>query len=223
MTRIKACAAAGAVALAVLTAAPGAARAQDGDIGLSADVRGGIAVPVSDMADLADLGPSLGASVRYRVHRRVDVRVDGEVDMLSGLDATDGLSATPDVELWRALGGVGVRILGARSPVDVSAHVEGGITSFNTSIFPEIVFDPQTDEPVGDFSETYPTVAGGLEVGYPLLQSMQLSAKLFARGAWTMMFTDDADTDIFGQIRSGTGSFDRASTVPVTLGVKLGF
>lgn len=215
------CTTAAVVALAFV-AAPATMSAQDGT-GFSVDARGGIAIPASDMADVADLGPTIGASVRYRVHPRVDARIDGELDILSGLDETADGAATPDVELWRALAGVGVRILGAGSPVDVSAHLEGGLTSYNTAVFPDVVFDPQTGDPVGDFAETYPTVAGGLEVGYPVVNTMNLSADVFARGSWTMMFTDDAETAIFDEIRSGAGGFDQGTTVPVTLGVKLGF
>ena len=211
--------AAGVTALALI-AAPAALSAQDAST-VSVDARGGVEIPVSDMADVADFGSTMGASVRYRVHPRVDVRVDGELGLLSGLD--EGGAATPDVELWRAMGGANVRILGAASPVDISAHVLGGLTSYNTEIFPQVVFDPGTGEAVGDFAETYPTVAGGLEAAYPVFSSIDLSGDLFVRGSWTMMFTDDAETDIFSEIRPGAGGFDQATTVPVTLGLKLGF
>lgn len=210
--------AAGLTAL-VLIAAPAALSAQDAST-FAVDARGGVEIPVSDMADVADLGPTTGVSARFRVHPRVDVRVDGELGLLSGLE---GETATPDVELWRAMGGANVRILGAGSPVDVSAHVLGGLTSYNTEIFPQVVFDPNTGEAVGDFSETYPTVAGGLELGYPVFSSMDLSGDLFVRGSWTLMFTDEAETDIFNEFSAGIGGFDQATTIPVTLGLKLGF
>ncbi len=209
-----------AVFTALLLIATPAALSAQGASTFNVDARGGVEVPVSDMADVADLGPTAGASVRYRVHPRVDVRVDGELGLLSGLE---GETATPDVELWRAMGGANVRILGAASPVDVSAHVLGGLTSYNTEIFPQVVFDPETGEAVGDFGETYPTVAGGLEIGYPVFSSMNLSGDLFVRGSWTLMFTDEAETAIFNEFRSGIGGFDQATTVPVTLGLKLGF
>lgn len=210
--------AAGLTAL-VLLAAPAALSAQNAST-FSVDARAGVEIPVSDMADVTDFGPTVGASARYRVHPRVDVRIDGELGLLSGLD--EG-GATPDVELWRALGGANVRILGAGSPVDISAHVLGGVTSYNTEIFPQVVFEPGTGEAVGDFAETYPTVAGGLEFAYPVFSSMDLTGDLFVRGSWTMMFTDEAETDIFSELRSGAGGFDQGTTVPVTLGLKLGF
>lgn len=203
----------------LLIAAPAALTAQDAST-FSVDARGGVEVPVSDLADVADLGPTAGVSARYRVHPRVDVRIDGELGLLYGLE---GDQPTPDVELWRALAGANVRILGAGSPVDISAHVLGGLTSYNTEVFPQVVFDPGTGDPVGDFAETYPTVAGGLEAAYPVFRSMDLSGDLFLRGSWTMMFTDEDDTDIFGEIRDGVGGFDQGTTVPVTLGLKLGF
>lgn len=209
--------AAGIATLALL-ALPGTANAQD-ESGLSADVRGGLAVPVSDLADLTEAGPTMGASLRYRVHSRVALRLDGELDLLSGLDAEGNQSATPDVELWRALAGVDVRVLPTASPLRVTARVAGGVTSYNTAVFPDIVFEPVSGDPVGDFAETYPTASGGLEVGYRVAPSVDV----FAGGAWTVMLTDEEDTAIFGQVRSGTGGFDRASTVPITAGVRVGF
>lgn len=203
----------------LLVAAPAALNAQDAST-FSVDARGGVEIPVSDLADVADLGPTGGVSARYRVHPRVDLRIDGELGLLYGLE---GDQPTPDVELWRALAGANVRILGAGSPVDISAHALGGLTSYNTAVFPQVVFDPGTGDPVGDFAETYPTVAGGLELAYPVFSSMDLSGDLFLRGSWTMMFTDEDDTDIFGEIRDGVGGFDQGTTVPVTLGLKLGF
>lgn len=212
--------AAGLTAL-MLIAAPAVLNAQDGSP-FSVDARGGVAIPISDMADVAGLGPAVGASASYRVHPRVDATIAGELDVLSGLDAEGDAAATPEVELWRALVGANVRVLGRRaSPVDLSAHVLGGLTSYNTAIFPEVVFGP--DGPVGDFAETYPTVAGGLEAAYPVFSSMEVSGDLYVRGSWTMMFTDEAETSIFGELRPGAGGFEQGTTIPVTLGLRLGF
>lgn len=211
--------AAGLVALA-LVAAPSALSAQEAE-SFSAEARGGVAVPVSDMADVADLGPTVGLGLSYRVHPRVDATIVGELDVLSGLEASGDAGATPDVELWRAMAGASVRVLRAGSPVDVTAQVLGGLTSYNTEVFPEIVFGP--DGAVGDFAETYPTVAGGLKAAYPVFSSMDVSGDLYVRGAWTMMFTDDEETAIFSEIRPGAGGFEQGTTIPVTLGLELGF
>lgn len=209
---------AGLVAVVMMATFPAAVEAQVTNR-LSANGRGGVAVPTSDLADLTDAGPTVGASVRYRVAPRVAVRVDAELDLLSGLDSEEGQSATPDVELWRALAGVDVSVLPSGSPLDVTAHVTGGLTSYNTEVFPEIVFDPATGDAVGDFSATYPTVSAGLEAGYSLARSVDV----FAHGAWTTMLTDEDETAIFGQVRSGTEGFEEGTTVPVTLGARLTF
>lgn len=208
------------VAVLALAAAPAAADAQ-GRSGLSADVRGGFALPAGDLADLTDIGPSMGTSIRYRVHPRVDVRLDGELDLLSGLEGEGGEAATPDVELWRALAGADVHVPGTGRALDLAAHLQAGLTSYNTGIFPEIVFEPGTGEPVGDFAETYLTLAGGIELGYSVLRSAPISVDLVARGSWTTMLSDEEETAIFGQLRSAAGGFGRASTVPVTLGLRL--
>lgn len=211
-----------AAGLAALTliAAPSVLTAQEAD-SFSAEARGGVAIPVSDMADVADFGPTVGVGLSYRVHSRVDATIVGELDVLSGLEASGDAGATPDAELWRALAGANVRVLGTGSPVDISAQVLGGLTSYNTEVFPEIVFGP--GGAVGDFAETYPTVAGGLKAAYPVFSSMDVSGDLYVRGAWTMMFTDEQETAIFGEMRPGADGFDRGTTIPVTLGLELGF
>lgn len=213
------CIAAGFTALAML-AAPSVLKAQDANA-FSAAARGGVAVPVSDMADVADVGPALGVSLGYRVHPRVDATIAGELDVLSGLAAAGDADATPDVELWRALAGASVHVLGAGSRVDVSALLLGGVTGYNTEVFPDVVFGP--DGLVGDFAETYATVAGGLKAAYPVVSSPNLSGDLYVRGAWTMMFTDEQDTAIFRELRPDAGGFDQGTTIPVTLGLELAF
>lgn len=213
MTRI----AAGVAALIVAAPAGGASAQEQGKWAASA--RGGVAVPTSDLADLTDPGPTVGATVRYRVRSGIAVRVDGELDLLDGLPAGAGEPATPDTELWRALAGADYRLPLGSPRIGLRVHALGGVTSYNTDVFPEIVFEPGTGDPVGDFSETYPTAAAGLTASYGALPYLDV----FVRGSWTVMLTDEDDTAIFGELRPGAGGFDQGYTVPVTVGATLRF
>lgn len=195
---------------------PGTLDAQEGGK-VTLEAGGGIAVPTSDLADIAEAGPTVGAWIGYRLHPRVAVGVGGELDLLSGKDAEGDAEATPAIELWRALGGVEYRAFRPSSSLSVRVQASGGITSFNTDVFPEIVFDPRSGDPVGDFSETYPTVSGGIEVGY----TVNPTVDVLIGSAWTLMLTDEDETAIFQQMRPEVEGFDQASTVPVTLRVEV--
>jgi len=97
------------------------------DPGWTIDGRGGIAVPAGDLADLAveGVGPTFGLGVGYYVHPRVALRIDGDVDFLSGDEGTGGATG-PDITLFHYNAGAEVELTrpGA-GPWDVTAN--GGL------------------------------------------------------------------------------------------------
>lgn len=73
------------------------------------DGRGGATVPVGDFSDLPvdDLGTALGAGIGYRVHPRVTLRVDGDVEVFTGDPAStgseEGLGSVSTVPLYAGM------------------------------------------------------------------------------------------------------------------------
>lgn len=182
----------------------------------SIDGRGGIAVPAGDLSDAVDVGPTFGLGIAYRVHPRVSIRVDGDVDVYSGADVQTaaGTVELPDLNLWHYNAGVGVELTepGA-SRWDVTANVGAGATTFDGDAF------TTNGTTVDGLSETYFTANGGLKFGYDVSRNVNV----YAGGQWYLAFTDEEDTAGLtpgGQQGSG---LDTASSIPLTLGLKLKF
>lgn len=200
---------------------PVEAQAQAFEQPVTVDVRGGMAVPLGDLGDLADVGPSLGAGVAYRVHPRVSVRGDLQVDVYSGADF-DASSArqpsAPDMSLWHYSAGVEFDVTQpGTSRWHVTADVGGGATTIDTDAFDEPITNPETDEIEADFNATYATVHGGMTLGYDVHERVDV----YGAARWYLTFTDEEETAVFDQLSPTTSAFDQASSVPITVGVRV--
>lgn len=215
-----------ALALAFIVAlAPVDAHAQMAEKPFSVDARGGIAVPVGDLGDVADVGPTFGAGVAYRIHPRVSIRADADLEFYGGADfeaASAEQASAPDLSLWHFGGGVEYDVTRAgASRWNVTANVGLGATTIDTDPFVEgPVENPETGETEADFNATYFTASGGLRLGYRVHERVDVygGAQLF------MTFADEEETAVFSALSpTEVNAFDRTTSVPLTLGVRLTF
>lgn len=179
------------------------------------DARGGVAVPASAVADLEDVGASVGIGFSYALSPRIAVRLDGDVDILSGTDSEVSGSSAPDMNIYHYGAGLGVAIFDpARSRWAVDLNVGAGASTFDVDTFP-------ADGSTVDFSETYFTTSGGLAIGYDVSQGVNV----FIRGQAYLAFTDEEDTAVFADVSSeiDPAGFDTAWTIPITGGVAFRF
>lgn len=176
----------------------------------SFDGRGGIAVPVGDLSDVADVGPTFGVGIGYWFNDRVAVRVDGDLDLLSGKDSEGTGPAGPDMNLWHYNAGVEVDLVRPTSPWDFTLNVAGGLSTLDVDEF-DVGGTPT------DLSETYFTGNGGVQVGYDVSPNVNV----FARGQWYLVFSDEDDTLPLAQIIGETDGFDTLNSLPITVGVRI--
>lgn len=185
----------------------------DAQQGVTVEARGGIAIPTSDLSDLADSGPSFGVGVSFPLNNRLRLRVDGDVDLLSGNDASGTNPEGPDINLYHYGAGLEYALVqpgASRWGIDI--NVGAGATTFDADDF-DVMGTPV------DFSETYFTVNSGLTLGYQVSQGVSV----FVGGQAFIMFADENDTAIFSAINSEldpTG-FGNVVTIPVTAGFKI--
>lgn len=160
----------GAIAGLALMLSPDAADAQ-----VNFEGRGGLGVPAGDLSELTKLGGSIGAGVGYWVSPRVNLRLDGDVNISRGGDA----AGLPDLRLWHYGGGAEVNLV---NPVatrwSVLAGFGLGATTLATDAFAG-----------GDVTETYFALNGGLKIGYDVTERVNL----FVGGKAYLTFADEAD------------------------------
>lgn len=215
-----------ALALAVALApveAQGQGMTMNEGSALSVDARGGIAMPVSDLGDVADIGPTVGIGVAYRVHPRVSIRADGDLDIYSGTDF-DAVSAeqpaAPDMTLWHFSGGVEFDVTGPGARRwNVSVDAGAGATTVDTDPFVGgVVENPETGQPELSFNETYFTAHGGVKIGYAVNEMLDV----YGGARWYLSFADEQDTAVFSALSpTEVNAFDQVSSVPLTLGLRL--
>jgi len=179
----------------------------------SVEGRGGVAIPASDLADLEDVGASFGVGLAYDLSSRVALRIDGDVDILSGADSGVSGSSAPDLNIFHYGAGFAVRLVDpGASRWNFDVNIGAGASTFDSDTF-------SANGVSQDFSETYFTTNGGLRVGYDLSSSVNI----YASGQAYLMFTDDADTAVFSQVSSEVdpSGFDTAWTIPLTAGLAI--
>ncbi|PIQ61422.1 MAG: hypothetical protein COV99_09165 [Bacteroidetes bacterium CG12_big_fil_rev_8_21_14_0_65_60_17] len=169
---------------------------------ISLEVRGGLANPTGDLADIAETGFDIGVKAGYFLTPALEARLDGDVEVFSG----DGNA--PDMRLWHYTIGAGYNLLASRD-VPWAVIVNGGLgaTTIDTDSFQG-----------GSFTETYFTLNFGAKVAYNLAPRIDL----FASSMGYVIFADDDDTVFFENIPGGT-AFDTVFSIPVTAGVSIRF
>lgn len=181
----------------------------------SIEPRGGVAVPAGDLSDVADVGPSVGIGFAYRLTNRLSVRVDGDADIFAGLDADGSAPEGPDVTIFHYGAGAEYALLDpSANRWEINANVGAGASTFDVDEF-------SADGSPVDFSETYFTVNGGLQVGYDVTPTVNV----FGRGQAYLMLTDEEDTAVFNAINPeiDPAGFDSAWSIPLSVGVAIRF
>jgi hypothetical protein len=195
----------GAVALAasaVLAASPAAAQT---DVDL--DVRGGLGIPTMDMNDVAETGGLFGLGVGLPIHDRVNVRLDGDVEILQGIE--DEAARVPNHRLWHYHAGLEFQLLEDARSFFVQPRVGLGGTTVDADVidFPGGGEVPDEIE----FTETYFSLSAGLELGYQASSRVQVG--LGSRGF--VAFGEDEELARLTQLAPGVGNFDQVSSLPV--------
>lgn len=173
------------------------------------DGRAGVGLPVGDLADFQDPGFAAGLGIGYKVHPRVTLRADGDLEALSGADV-GGSDEFVDTNLWHYTGGVEVGLTDpTETPWNVTANVGAGATTFS--------FDLEPTAGTAEDTQTYFSTRGGLHAGYLVSSRIEI----FAGGDAHLVFVDEEDFE------SEPGEppilEDTAWSIPLTAGIRVHF
>lgn len=197
-----------ALAVAALLGSTSQAAAQHK---LSIEGRGGIAIPASDLADLEDIGPTFGLGLSYSLSPRIALRIDGDVDLLSGVDSDGSGPEAPDMNIYHYNAGLTFRLLNPdTNRWALDANLGAGLSTLDADSF-------ELGGETVDFSETYFTANGGLKLGYEITPRVSV----FLGGQAYLIFADEEDTAVFSLLRDDVEPFDTAWTFPVTVGLAI--
>lgn len=198
-----------AVALLVGLAVPGSA--QD----VTFDASGGVSVPISDLADMADPGPAFNVAIGKSVHERVEIRIKGGGVLLPPADFPTGQDG-PQMDFFRyGLEGL-FHVLDSDRQLSVDLTVGGGGSVLVTSEQP---VSRGSEVRVIDLSSHYLGASAGLRVGYDIAPQ----AEVFLGGTSYWTFADEEDLADFEFLDPSLTDVSTLWDIPVEVGFSFNF
>lgn len=190
------------------------------------DTRGGLAIPVGDLGEVADAGPSYNVGINFGLTDRFMIRLDGGADLYDGFDAGAALGneGVNEIEVQHfKLHAGALYYLTPRSEGGFFASVNGTAGFTNLSV-PRTQTSVGTDAVEIDISELYPSANIGGTVGYTVHEQVDVYIDGQAYG----VFGDEADTGDLTQVYNDRNDpdLDGLSTTysfPVSVGLRLHF
>lgn len=209
----------GLVAAALLLA-PIALEAQD-DTGpeagtVSVDARGGLAIPIADLDEIAQTGASFGGGVAIHLTRQVALRADAEYQILSG-DRTPPPENLlfADMNSLIATGGIEIHFLDPGTRWTGALSLGAGISTFDT----DDTTDEGTAAPVSLDDLTNLAFRSGTKLGYQVTDRLDI----YLEPAVYLTVFDREDTQLFDAASGNVSAFDVGWTIPVQAGARLRF
>lgn len=201
-----------AAAVAAVLALAGTQEASAQGFGLDAGV--GVDIPMAEMQDAWQVGPSFGLGLVGAVSDRIAVRADGELAFNAGSEFANGNEA-PDLTQFRYTGGVEMRFT---DPEVENWYTVLGVGAGGASMSTDDFLLPGGQ--VAEFSETYFTAYGAVRVGYRVSPRVAFSVR--SRLYLTTMSRDDSQA--FDQLSDGeVNGFEEEWTLPIQLRTELTF
>lgn len=202
----------GAAAVAAILVLAGAGEARAQDIGVEAGV--GADIPLGEMADYWQVGPSFGLGMVADVSERVSLRADGELAFNAGSGLPGGAQA-PDLTQFRYTGGIEMLFT---DPGVEDWYTVVGVGAGGASLETDAFLLPGGE--AADFDETHFTAYGAVRVGYRV--SPHVAFSLRSRLYLTVM--DREDTRVFSDLTGGlTEVPDEEFTLPTQIRAEFTF
>lgn len=191
--------------LAVALGAAGALSPLAAQSGLDFELRGGVAVPAGDLAEVGATGGGVGLGAGWQIYDRLALRVDGDLEVFSEeLVGGDRGVIMPRAYMWHYHAGLELDVLAdPASPWRLRARGGAGGTTYDTERF----------SGGDDFLDTYFSVSGGLLAGRSIGETLELGVV----GQVFITFTDKDRTAEFAQQSRVLNAFSKASSFPVDL------
>lgn len=211
-----------AVALALLSPVAGTGLAAPGlaptplaaQTSLVLEPSAGVAIPLGALEDIADPGFAVGGAVTCFFHPNIGLRGQVQGEFLNDRVDPFGVVPSPPLTLLHVTGGFEVNFAPPAyqvQPLTFRIQLGGGATHVSGDA-------TYGDGSSVDFSRTYPTVTGGVQLGYRLAPRVEA----FAGAAAHLVLFDEEDTEVFAARSQQVDTFSEGWSLPVSAGLRLG-
>lgn len=184
-----------------------------GDITFEAQA--GVAFPAGDLADVADVGGTAGATIGYQFHRLFGWRAGVEGIFLNDTRDVNGVVPAPAMDMIHFTTGPEVVFSPPShqdAPMTFRFFAAGGGASVDAS-------EGFSDGSSVSFNNTYFVLNFGGAAGYQITPTVHV----FVDSRAYLFFFDEQDTGTFADRSQFVEPFSRGWVVPVTAGIRLLF
>ena len=180
----------------------------------------GMAMPMGDIADLAEAGPSFSGAASYFLRPRLALRAEGALDMLGTKGATD-----PNFQILHVTGGVEYHLSDPMGSATLAVNFGLGASTLDSDAI------TLTDNPapgrhtIGLVNGSYVSGNAGIKAGFNFARHAETNVPmvtLFAQAGLRYVATSEDATAVYGALRGGLG-FTSIMEIPFSVGLRVNF
>ena len=179
-----------------------------------------MAIPMGDIADAAESGPSFSGAASYFLRPRTALRVEGALDML----ATKG-SIDPNFQILHVTGGIEYHLTDPMGSTTLAVDVGLGVSTLDSDAFLLQNHPRPGLHTVGLVNGSYFSGNAGIKAGFNFARHAETGVPmvtLFASADLRYVMTDEEETHVYGELNNVHG-FSSIMEIPFSVGLRVNF
>ena len=180
----------------------------------------GLAIPMGQIADATEAGPSFSGAVSYFLRPRLALRAEGVLDMLGTKGAID-----PNFTILHVTGGIEYHLTDPMGSATVAVDFGLGASTLDSNAFTLENHPSPGLHTVALVNGTYVSGNAGIKAGFNFARHAETGVPmvtLFAQADLRFVMTDEEETHVYGELNNVHG-FSSIMEIPLSVGLRINF
>lgn len=180
----------------------------------------GMAIPMGDIADVAESGPSFSGAASYFLQPRLALRAEGALDMLGTQGAVD-----PNLQILHVTGGIEYHLTDPMGSATLAVDFGLGASTLDSDAFVLENHPGPGRHTVGLVNGSYLAGNAGIKAGFNFARHAETGVPmvtLFAQADIRYIATSEEETHVYGEL-GGVHGFSSIMEVPFSVGLRVNF
>ncbi|MYC87571.1 MAG: hypothetical protein F4X22_04945 [Gemmatimonadales bacterium] len=180
----------------------------------------GMAMPMGEIADAAEAGPSFSGAASYFLRPRLALRVEGALDMLGTKGAID-----PNFQIFHLTGGIEYHLTDPMGSATVAVDFGLGASTLDSDAFLLQNHPMPGLHTVALVNGSYFSGNAGIKAGLNFARHADTGVPmvtLFAQADLRYVMTDEEETHVYGELNNVHG-FSSIMEIPLSVGLRVNF
>ncbi len=180
----------------------------------------GMAIPMGDIADVAESGPSFSGAASYFLQPQLALRLEGALDMLGTKGSVD-----PNLQILHVTGGIEYHLTDPMGSTTVAVDFGLGASTLNSDAFLLRDNPSRGRHTVGLVNGSYFSGNAGIKAGLNFARHAETGVPmvtLFAQADLRYIATTEDETRVYGEL-GGVQGFSSVMEMPFSVGLRVNF